>query len=584
MDSRARTTTLASTNAPGQTNVTRSRFSPLLTIASAFAASLPVAAAEPDAGAIRRSIEDTLTNRPAPKPTPAPLDITPAPSRADGVAVVINRFDFRGNTKLPTERLDRVVTEFVGRQIRFGDLRAAADAVAQEYRKGGWVVRALLPQQDLTNGVCVIEIVEATLGEVRVLGADGKSPEIRVAPDRLKGFATHALPPGQPLNAFDLDRAILLADDVPGVRVQGTLTQGATGAASDLVLTATPAPLVLGSVILDQQGARSTGAERVIGSASLASPFGLGDLISVNAMHTAGTDYGRVAASMPVGYSGARVGINVSDLHYRLVGSAFSSLNASGSSTSFGIDAGYPLIRSRTSNASLQLAFDHRSFSNSSGGALVSHYAVDALSATISGTTPDAFGWTSYSVTASAGNVDLAGSPSQSADASGPRTAGSFSKIRWLLFRGQPLIDRVTANLQFSGQIASKNLDSSEKFQLGGPQGVRAYPVGEGAGAEALLLNADISYAISEAWRTFTFFDAGRVRVDADPSSSSPSPNAYGLRGVGFGIVWEQRPNWAISAMVARRLGSHPAATATGSDQDGSHIRNRFWASVRYAF
>jgi len=33
-----------------------------------------------------------------------------------------------------------------------------------------------------------------------------------------------------------------------------------------------------------------------------------------------------------------------------------------------------------------------------------------------------------------------------------------------------------------SAQWASKNLDSSQKFGLGGPNGVRAYPSGEGYG------------------------------------------------------------------------------------------------------
>ena len=61
-------------------------------------------------------------------------------------------------------------------------------------------------------------------------------------------------------------------------------------------------------------------------------------------------------------------------------------------------------------------------------------------------------------------------------DAVTGRTAGHFGKWNLDLTRLQHIDDRLALYLSYSRQWAEKNLDSSEKFSLGGPSGVRAIP------------------------------------------------------------------------------------------------------------
>ena len=67
--------------------------------------------------------------------------------------------------------------------------------------------------------------------------------------------------------------------------------------------------------------------------------------------------------------------------------------------------------------------------------------------------------------------------------------------------------------------MASKNLTSAEKFSLGGPSGVRAYPTGEALGDTGYILNAELRYLIpgfkvaSGDVTVSGFWDQGWVRL-----------------------------------------------------------------------
>ena len=51
------------------------------------------------------------------------------------------------------------------------------------------------------------------------------------------------------------------------------------------------------------------------------------------------------------------------------------------------------------------------------------------------------------------------------------------------------------ATLAFSGQLSYQNLDPSEQFYLGGPAGVRAYPVSSNGGSTGQLLTTELRWA-----------------------------------------------------------------------------------------
>jgi hemolysin activation/secretion protein len=545
-------------------------------------ASLSRAQNVPDAGSLLEQIEQ---HRPLPlPPKAAPQFLPPPPLKSLGGATVsVRTFKFAGNTLRTSAQLAPSVAHFVNRPLDFAELQNAAISVASAYRRAGWVVRVYLPEQDITSGTVTIQIIEAKFGAVRV---EGRSK--RVYAGRMTSIVEAAQPHEMPVNADALDRALLLIGDLPGVSVTGRLAEGEVQAETDLILAETDGPLISGSAIADNDGARSTGAGRLLVNASLNSPLKVGDRVDVLLLGSQGSNYERAAYSVPAGSSGWRVGANGSHFDYKVVTRDFSALDAHGTSTTAGLEASYPLLRSRLKNLYLAFNLDDRRFDNISAGATTTRYTVQTGSAGLYGNLFDDFiggGANNGSITLEQGNVDLARSPNEAADGLTTRTAGSFQKLRISAARQQVLTGYLSLYASLAGQAASKNLDSSEKFYLGGADGVRAYPVNEGGGAEGLLLNVEARVRLPLNFNATGFYDWGSERVNKNNDiAGAAKPNTDRLKGAGVSIGWMANFGLAVKATLAHRIGSNPAPTSTGSDQDGSHIENRLWLQASMPF
>src|SRR4029077_11503587 len=78
----------------------------------------------------------------------------------------------------------------------------------------------------------------------------------------------------------------------------------------------------------------------------------------------------------------------------------------------------------------------------------------------------------------------------------GRHTQGNFNKFNYDVRRQQRLTDDASLLFSASGQLASGNLASAEKMSLGGPNGVRAYPVGEATGDSGIVTQTELRYII----------------------------------------------------------------------------------------
>jgi hemolysin activation/secretion protein len=536
----------------------------------------------PDAGSVLRQIEQER-HAPLP-PQSAPLLMPPAPMQSlAGATITVTTFRFDGNKMLTGAQLTPSVAKFLGHPIGFAELQDAAVAVANAYRKAGWVVRAYLPKQEIVDGTVTIQIIEATLGAVRVEGQAR-----RVSAERMENIITAAQHPGAPLNVRSLDRGLLLINDLPGVLATGRLGPGRNHAESDLMLAVEDGPAVNGSFTVDDAGARFTGAARLIAAASFNGPFRIGDRADGLVLHSQGSDYQRLAYSLPVGSRGIRAGVNASHLTYGIVTSDFAALDAHGTSDTVGLEASYPLLRRRMKNLYVGLSADDKRFDNLSAGVATTRYSAQSASLGLYGNLFDTLlggGSTNASVALVKGRIDLAGSPNEAIDALTTRTAGSFQKLHYSASRLQVLTDRVSLYASVSGQTANKNLDSSEKLYLGGSTGVRAYPQDEGGGAEGLLMTLETRVRLPSNFSVTGFLDSGRVRVNKfNDIPGAATHNDVDLKGMGISAGWTARFGLTLQATVSRRIGSNPNPTSSGDDQDGSLETNRFWLQVSMPF
>jgi hemolysin activation/secretion protein len=545
----------------------------LAAVAASFAITgLAPAQTVPDAGTLRQQIErqqtQPLPRQVAPTLAPAPEPLTGLPA----VTVTLKSFMFVGNTRLTSEQLSAVVERYLNQPQNFSQLQQAAADITNAYRDAGWLVRAYLPQQDLSSGELTIQIVEAVFGNVSLEG----SAAARVQFDHVARIFQKQQPSGQPVNLTALDRALLLADDLPGVAVTGSLVAGQRDGETGIGIKLANEPLASGDVSLDNTGNRSTGDGRLNANLYLSSPLGVGDLFSASATHTQGSDYLRLAASLPVGSDGWRVGGNASVLNYRIISPEFAALDSKGDSGGLGLEATYPLVRARTRNLYFSASLEQKSFHNESNAAVQSDYRSRSTGLGLSGNAFDNWGGggaSSASLTLVNGNNAL-GSLDTSENAA---LEGSFDKLRYAMTRQQAVTPAVSLYAALSGQHATQQLDSSEKFTLGGSNGVRAYPSSEGSGSRGQLFNLELRWRLPQGLGLTGFYDWGHVNnLDTSPS--------YSLQGAGLGLAWQPANSINLKAVWAHRLGSNPNPTATGRDQDGSLDINRWWLTASLAF
>jgi hemolysin activation/secretion protein len=536
----------------------------------------------PNAGSLLKQLQSGRAQALPPKAAPA--FVAPPPLKSiSGPTLTVKRFRFQGNHLLGDRQLAQVVRGYLHRPLSFAQLQNVAIAVAGAYRKAGWIVRAYLPQQDVTGGTVTIEVIEASFGAVRVQGNPA-----RISAGRLEAIVDAAQRPGRPVNADALDRALLLINDLAGVSATGQLAPGSQQAQTDLVLETSSHPLLSGAVSLDDGGQRFTGTTQATVAANFNSPLRMGDLAQILYLHSQGTDFESAGYDLPIGARGLRVGADASHLSYRILTAEFAILDADGQSTTADVHASYPLIRARLGNLYVSAAAGDKWFDNRSLGATTSRYSIETGQVSLTGNRYDdlgAGGSSTVSLVFEQGLVDLGGSPNEAVDAQTEDTAGAFHKESLSFSRLQALTQRLSLYASATGQLSSKNLDSSEKLYLGGESGIRAYPTNEGGGSEGVLTHFEARVSLPAAFDLTGFLDWGEVHFNRDSAfAGAAAQNAEVLKGGGAALAWTAPLGLTLRLAIAHRIGRNPDPTSAGTDQDGTLIENRIWAQASMPF
>lgn len=546
--------------------------------------------AQVDSGQLLRESQQQSQPRLEPPALPAP--VAEPPATPQGPTVRVRGFQIEGASRYDDATLQAQLAPLRNQDLDFAGLQRAADTLAEYYRQQGWHVAALLPEQDLQNGLLRIVVIESRFGRLRAPEAGTLPAHVPLA--RIEGYLARAARAGEPLNLDALAHATGVANELPGAQLGTVLAAGQAPGETDLVLQVTPRPPLTGTVSVDNQDARATGEHKVSAALSLASPAGLGELYQLSASRSEGKTFVRAATSWPVGNAGWRLGASTSLMSYRLVGDAAITQGtgqpngARGDAATWGLTAAYNLARTPAWGATLQLAADHRASRNETVVGTTSDKRADNLSATLQLDATDGLGGggaNGASFTVTSGRVDLSRVPTDLAtDAATAQVQGGFRKLSTTLTRLQRLWGDHTLWLVFNGQLANGNLDGAEKFSLGGPSGVRAYPLLEGSGDEGATLSAAWRWQHSASLRLEAFYDTGWVRRWKTPFAGSGTPNTYSLRGTGLAAEWTPDRRWRLSGTLARRIGTNPGALSSGADNDGSHQTWRAWLGASLLF
>lgn len=548
-----------------------------------LAALTPVALAQqpPDAGAIllqhREPIEVPI--RPA-----AGLPRAPEPPRAAAIKVVVPVTGFRitGNTVFPTERLLDAVAAFRGRTLGEAELRQVLLSIEEVYRGAGYFAAvAYYPEQQIRDGVLEVAVVEGRLGRV-VLDAKGLR---NIRPSVAEGILG-TLQAGSVLEEAAIERRLFLLQDVNGmVSVTSELRPGKAVGEGDLfVRVADAESRVRLSADADNGGSEATGRIRLGANLRVNNVVGLGDQVGLRLIHQERglTQLGRLSYILPVGNHGTRLGIGYSHVRYEL-GGQFAALGASGTADSYSAFATHPVVRSRNFNLFGQVVYDIRELRDTIQQAnQTNDKRVNAARAGLFGDFRQANGSISTaSLLLSAGELEIRGAVERAQDQAGPRAEGSFGKVN-LDFQTVQFLGGTDSPFSLSallsGQKANRNLTSVERFNFGGPNGVRAFPTGQLIADEGVLFQGELRYMprwpalrsdVLGATTFAVFYDAASANICHDVSACNRAganvPASSRLQGAGFGVRLNRPGSHLLRIDLAWRTGGDAIVGGDGS-------------------
>jgi hemolysin activation/secretion protein len=437
--------------------------------------------------------------RAQPGAAPTGLPSSVAPPEAKTTFVVIRGIRITGATVYGQEEFLPLYQELIGRRVPLQAVYDLAQAITAKYGAAGYVLsRAVVPVQELEpSGATVrIEVVEGYVDRVEW-------------PEKLKRyrdfFTDYAakITADRPLNIRTLERYLLLANDLPGLKFSTTLKASKTApGAATLFVEVTEKP-VEWNARFDNRGTEPRGPLQFLISPTINNLMGQHEALSLT--------YASVVPFKELQYTamGWRQVLNSEGLT-GFVNAIYSwsypgdvtlqSLDFKTRSTYVEGGFSFPVIRSREKNLNVTaLAFEGENYSfwNLTPDEPQAVDRLRGIRARVEGDFADPLGAINqFGVTVSQGIDGLGSTKNDNFLASRIGGRVDFTKVEAGFSRLQPLQDRLSTLIAVYGQYAATPLLVPEQCGYGGRVFGRGFDPSELLGDGCVMASGELRYDI----------------------------------------------------------------------------------------
>ncbi|HZF29684.1 MAG TPA: ShlB/FhaC/HecB family hemolysin secretion/activation protein [Gammaproteobacteria bacterium] len=517
------------------------------------------------------------------------------PGLDEGPKVRVIEFNVLGATDRPergisTEDIKSLLTFKLAKQplegFTINQLQAIADDITLYYRNHGMLLaQAVVPAQNVKEGTIALQVIEGSLGSIKVEGNRFYDAE------NIQGPFAGLL--NQPVDQDEIEQAILNLQGLPGLTVFGTFRQGQTLGDTELLVSVREEDRFYIRPSIDNYGSQFTGDNRLMLEFGVNNITGHADRFSGYVLETAnpsnGTYYGLEYAATTKSTK-TSVGI-------RSEKNRFDVTQASSSAA--------PLVQGdvQQNDVWVQRRFANRRRYRADG---TFDLAVkDSVTRTLTGQIQEqrdeltTLGYTFnyYSVSPRQRGINLgflralggtndSNAPSRFHGSTRKPAEDNYTKFELGYQRLQRFKDHNALLLRINAQQSDDLLVSLEQFSIGGPANIRAYPIAEGlvdTGAAATLewiMDAPGFADRPVGTRTWGdvfqlsfFYDyAGGERNDPFPGEQSK----INLHGAGIGMLFSVSQKFYLRMDVAKPSSSDPAPS-NGKDP-------QYYVSFNYTF
>ncbi len=480
-----------------------------------------------------------------------------APATAEETRFFVQEYRVKGATKISSLEIEEAVYPFLGPARTADDVERARLALEEKFHdKGFQTVSVLIPQQDPRYGVITLEVVEGTVGRLRVNGSR------YYLPSRIKANAPSMAEGGVP-NMDDVKKEVLALNKLADRRVTPELKPGTAPGTFDIDLNVEDKLPLHGSVELNNRYSANTSKLRLNAGLSYANLFQLGHTIgfsgqiapedSDDALVYSGYYLARIADGASLLVSATRQDSDVSTL---------GGGSVVGRGNVLSLRALIDMPSAEGFFQSFSIGMDRKDFTedlNVAGSIIAAPIEYYPISANYGATWlhgKEAFTEVNGSLA-----FTLRGVGSDAAEFARKRfkSDGSFIILKSDVSHTRDLADGSQLFGKIQGQLANKALINTEQYAAGGLSNARGYLESTTLGDNAVFATAEYrtksffgkpaeGKADEDELRFHAFVDAGYLGIyDALPGQRETAT----LVSTGFGSRLRYRKNYNASLDIA---------------------------------
>jgi len=475
------------------------------------------------------------------EPTIPPGAEERAPPGADQVRFVLKAVQVDGVTVYAADEIRSAYADLIGTEITLARVYELADALTRKYRNDGFVLsQVVVPQQAIRAGAVRLQAIEGYVANVRIEGEVlGPRADLDAYTDRIRA--------SRPLRAADLERYLLLVNELAGVTARATLSPAAEAGASDLTIDFSQRR-ARGAVALTNRGSKSLGPWRVDASADVYALFGAFDRTSVRVIQTVfetnELTFLNGAYERPLGTDGLKAIVTGS--YVNSTPGPPQNLNLPTNSVSATATLLYPIWRARIGNLSVRGTFSYYNGQTDFQDIQLSEDRIRAVRVGVGWDAIDAWrGVNVADVELSQGLKGLGASASDNPLASRLGGKPDFTKVTLYAARLQSLAPRWSVLAAVNAQYAFNELLAPEEFAYGGEQFGRAYNYAELVGDSGVAFKIDLRYTDRTSWAIarevmpYAFYGIGAV-YQRNPPPGQPTRSSAANVGAGVRVTGER--------------------------------------------
>jgi hemolysin activation/secretion protein len=477
---------------------------------------------------------------------------------------LLKKVRLHGNSLFSDSQLAPLIAPYENRQVSADDLRQLRQELSQYYLTRGYINSgAVLPKQDIKDGVVQIDIIEGKLTDLHIEGLTWMR-ESYVRP-RIAANADK-----QPLNVKELQQNLQLLQQNPLIkRIHAELNpslQMGTARLNAQIEENRPYFLTLGT---SNNGVPSVGAERFEAWGGHRDLLGFGDALQANVNQSEGqTQYG-AEYSIPFTRWDSAFNVHYANSEADVVEKPFNQLNIFNQSESIAIGISQPLWHTLENEITVGLTAEHRhskaflsgtqySFSRGAINGVSNISALRFSSEWLNHTDKRVIALRSV---ANFGINVL--DATMNSDKSLPNGEYFFwlGQGQWIQRLGHSGLE---LHLQSNIQLASNALLSVEQYALGGMNSVRGYRKNQVVRDSGFASSIELRIPVLEKQlgegrlHLAPFFDIGRAW-----SVNTNGGNASTLSSIGMGLQIDPSKQWHLECYWAQNLNK---VETTGTD------------------